>query len=109
MQIGLSAGETIGLFFVSWFFVIIALFVIGLLLCVWVYRDAQKRGMNGVLWLIIVLIANIIGLIVYLIVREPEKPYPSFAPSPSVRYCKYCGNPLTSDAKFCPKCGKEQM
>ena len=83
--------------------------VIGLLLCVWVYRDAQKRGMNGALWLIIVLLANIIGLIVYLVVREPEKSYPISAPSTTAQYCKYCGNPLTSDAKFCPKCGKEQI
>ncbi len=93
----------------SWIFVVIALFVIGLLLCIWVYRDAQKRGMNGALWLIIVLIANIIGLIIYLVVREPEKPYPSSVPSPSFQYCKYCGNPLSSDSKFCSKCGKEQI
>jgi len=54
--------------------------------------------MNGALWLIIVLLANIIGLIVYLVVREPEKSYPISAPSTSAPYCKYCGNPLTSDA-----------
>ena len=48
-------------------------FVIGILLCIWVYRDAEKRGMNGVLWLIITLIAGIIGLIIYLVVRKPEK------------------------------------
>ena len=48
-------------------------FVIGILLCIWVYRDAEKREMNGVLWLIITLIAGIIGLIIYLVVRKPEK------------------------------------
>jgi hypothetical protein len=101
--------QSIVVFGVVWFSVLIALFVVGLLLCIWVYRDAQKRGMNGALWLIIVLIANIIGLIVYLVVREPEKPYPSSAPSPSAQYCKYCGSPLTSGARFCPKCGKEQI
>ena len=89
---------------VLWLFFIIAFFAIGLLLCIWVYRDAQKRGMNGALWLIIVLVGNVIGLLVYLIVREPEKTY-----TLTVRYCKYCGNPMTPDAKFCPKCGKEQL
>lgn len=44
-------------------------FVVAILLAVWVYKDAEKRGMGGVLWLIVVLIAGIIGLIIYLIVR----------------------------------------
>lgn len=55
-------------------------FVIAILLCIWVYRDAESRGMNGVLWLIIVLIAGIIGLIVYLVVRKEKGP--SQAPPP---------------------------
>jgi len=49
-------------------------FIIGVLLCVWVYRDAQSRGMEAALWLLIVLITGILGLIVYLIVREEKKP-----------------------------------
>lgn len=106
-------GQSILMFGVVWVSVLIALFIGGVLLCIWVYRDAQKRGMNGALWLIIVLIGNFIGLIIYLVVREPKTkieagPYPSSAPSPTARYCKYCGNPLSPDAKFCPKCGKEQ-
>jgi len=48
-------------------------FVIAILLCIWVYRDAESRGMSGVLWLIVVLIAGIIGLIVYLVVRKEKK------------------------------------
>lgn len=47
-------------------------FIVAILLCIWVYRDAESRGMNGVLWLIIVLIAGIIGLIIYLIVRKDK-------------------------------------
>jgi len=47
-------------------------FIVAILLCIWVYRDAERRGMNGVLWLIIVLIAGIIGLIIYLIVRKDK-------------------------------------
>jgi len=47
-------------------------FIISILLCVWVYRDAESRGMVGVLWLIVVIITGIIGLIIYLIVRKPK-------------------------------------
>lgn len=47
-------------------------FILAIVLCIWVYRDAQKRGMNGALWLIIVLIAGIIGLIIYLVVRKDK-------------------------------------
>jgi heme/copper-type cytochrome/quinol oxidase subunit 2 len=56
-------------------------FIVAILLCIWVYRDAERRGMNGVLWLIIVLIAGIIGLIIYLIVRK-DKTSGQAAPPP---------------------------
>jgi len=48
-------------------------FVVAILIAVWVYRDAEKRGENGALWLIIVLITGIIGLIIWLIIRG-DKP-----------------------------------
>jgi len=53
----------------------IILFILGLiavwiLLAVWVYRDAKKRGMEATLWLLLVLLTGFIGLIVYLIVRR---------------------------------------
>ena len=37
---------------------------------IWVYRDAEKRGMSGILWLLLVLIGNVIGLLIYAIVRS---------------------------------------
>ena len=46
--------------------------IIGILLAIWVYKDAKKRNMNAVLWLIIVLIFGCCGCIVYLIVRKKE-------------------------------------
>lgn len=57
-------------------------FIIAILLCIWVYRDAQSRGMNGALWLIIVLIAGIIGLIIYVVVRGEKKPAAQPPPPP---------------------------
>jgi TctA family transporter len=49
---------------------IIGLFIVWILLAVWVYRDARKRGMEATLWLLVVLLTGFIGLIVYLIVRR---------------------------------------
>ena len=46
-------------------------FVVWILIAIWVYRDAEKRGGSGALWLIIVLFTWIIGLIIWLVVRPP--------------------------------------
>ena len=66
----------------------IILFIIGLLavwilLAVWVYRDAKKRGMEATLWLLVVLLTGIIGLIVYLIVRREHPIQPPPPPPPA--------------------------
>ncbi len=53
--------------------VMVVFFIISILLCVWVYKDAEARGKSGALWLIIVLIAGLIGLIIWLMVRPKEK------------------------------------
>jgi Na+/H+-dicarboxylate symporter len=52
---------------------IIAAIIIAIVLGVWVYRDAEARGKNGALWLIIILIAGLLGLIIWLIVRPKKK------------------------------------
>lgn len=49
-------------------------FVIWILIAVWVYRDAESRGMGGALWLIIVILLGLIGIIVYLVVRKDKVP-----------------------------------
>jgi len=45
-------------------------FVIGLLIAIWVYKDAKKRDMNAAVWLLIVLVTSCIGCIIYLVVRD---------------------------------------
>jgi uncharacterized membrane protein YhaH (DUF805 family) len=63
---------------------IIGLFVVWILLAVWVYRDAKKRGMEATLWLLLVLLTGFIGFIVYLIVRRDhpiQQPPPPPPPS----------------------------
>ena len=47
-------------------------FIIAILICIWVYKDAKSRGMNAVVWLIITILFGIIGLIIYLVVRKPR-------------------------------------
>ena len=50
--------------------VLIIFWVVAIGLAVWVYKDAKKRDMNAVAWLLIVLLTSFIGYIIYLIVRE---------------------------------------
>jgi endogenous inhibitor of DNA gyrase (YacG/DUF329 family) len=108
----------------------IALLIIWIFVIVWVYRDAERRGMNGVLWALLVLIGNIIGLLIYLIVRSGGIPAlksnqttqacPScqkevdaafvFCPYCAARLqtvCPECGKPTEENWKACPHCGKK--
>jgi len=41
-----------------------------------VYQDANKRGMNGLLWFILVILpmVGIIFLLLYIVIRETSKP-----------------------------------
>ena len=91
----------------------------------YVYRDARRRGMNAGLWTLLVLILSpaylLIGLIIYLLVREPL-PYqcPQCAATVSARFnfcpnCKYnlhpacpqCQREVSDSDKFCPYCATE--
>lgn len=49
---------------------VIVFYVIGILIAVWVYKDAKKREMNAAVWLLIVLLTGCCGCIIYLIVRD---------------------------------------
>ena len=91
----------------------------------YVYRDAKRRGMHPALWTLLVLILSggyfLIGLIIYLLVREPL-PYtcPQCAATVNARFnfcpnCKYnlhpacpqCQREVNDDDKFCPYCATE--
>jgi hypothetical protein len=97
----------------------------GLLMTVgYVYRDAKRRGMNGALWALLVLFLTqylFIGLIIYLLVRDPL-PYtcPQCSATVSARFnfcpsCKYnlhpacpqCQQEVSDTDKFCPFCAAE--
>jgi len=83
---------------------VIIWFVIAILIAVWVYKDAEKRGSSGALWLIIIILTGIIGLIIWLIARPPigGKKKESLD-----RRCPACGRVIPFDARVCPYCGKK--
>ena len=87
-----------GIFMLVWF-------VIWILVAIWVYRDAEKRGSSGILWLIIVILLGLIGIIIWLVVRPPIGGKPK--EGASGRMCPNCGRPIPMDARVCPYCGKE--
>jgi len=102
------------------FFISCLLFMFG-----YVYKDAQRRGMHPVLWTLLVLILSpaygVIGLVIYLLVREPlSYPCPQCAATVSARFnfcpnCKYnlhpscpqCQREISDTDKFCPNCAAE--
>ncbi len=77
---------------------------------IWVYRDAEKRGMSGILWLLLVLIGNVIGLLIFAIVRSETPVRRQAAAAGAVccapETCTGCGKPLAAGYTFCPYCGK---
>ena len=123
----------VGVFFVIFliFFVILLLVcIIPVIMCVWVYGDAKKRGMDEAIWLVIVIFTGLLGFIIYLIVRDPLSPEfggpttavstPTFTSQTSVqpqygttqptasniKFCPSCGGKIQSTAKFCNGCGR---
>lgn len=86
-------------------FWVIIWFVIFILVAIWVYRDAEKRGKSGALWLIIVILLGLIGIIIWLIVRPPIGGEPKRVSS--ARRCPNCGRIIPEDAKTCPYCSKK--
>ncbi len=96
---------------------------------IWIYRDAENRGMNGLLWALLVFIGNLIALIVYLIIRSESNkerstqnkmicPDCEKSIADQYAYCPYCGASVKSvcpacktdvqkDWLVCPKCGEK--
>jgi hypothetical protein len=71
-------GPGYGVFGLAW----IVFFILGLLLCVWIYRDANSRGMNGILWVLAILVGSLfwlgwlVVLVIYLLVRGSSRGHP---------------------------------
>ncbi|MFO8110760.1 MAG: hypothetical protein R6U17_09640 [Thermoplasmata archaeon] len=65
LQEEVAFGLAGGLCFVVFILPLIIWIAIG----IWMYKDAKKRGENAVLWLIVGLIAGLIGLIIWMVIR----------------------------------------
>jgi len=80
-EIGILGGAACLAFGLVWF-------IIWILIAVWVYKDAEKRGKSGVLWLIVVILLGLIGIIIWLIVRPPiqQMPPPQYGYMPPPQY-----------------------
>ncbi|MCK5112715.1 MAG: hypothetical protein KAQ84_04160, partial [Thermoplasmatales archaeon] len=52
--------------------IIVVALVIAILACIWIYKDAEKRGKQGILWVLLLILAtiflNIIGLVIVIVV-----------------------------------------
>lgn len=101
----MGLGLTICLIFVA------VPLIIAILACIWIYKDAEKRGKQGILWVILLILASlflsfiglIIVIVVWLVIRPPiggEKKEPD-------RRCPNCGRAIPMDAKACPYCAKK--
>ena len=72
------------------------IFIVPILIGVYVYRDAKRRGMNALVWTLIALFApSLIGFIIYLLVRN----------SYSDLECPRCQTTIKDEYVLCPKCG----
>ena len=90
---------------ISGFIPLTIMFFLWVAVAVWVYRDAERRNHNGLLWGIFVFIGNIVGLIVYLILRS-SSPQPSgTVVAATTAQCPSCAGPIQKSYVACPHCG----
>ena len=102
--------------------IIILVLTVPVLVGVYVYRDAARRGMNAALWtLVAVLAPSLIGFIIYLLVRGSysdlkcprcnTRVNETFVVCPGCGArlrpgCPNCGTASEPDWKVCPKCAQ---
>ena len=85
-----------------------AISLIWLVVGIFVYKDAESRGMSGIAWLLVAFLFGLIGIIIYLVVRGdlPRRyayPPPETAPTPPAPWAE-AGKGGTI-GRSCPRCG----
>lgn len=106
-------NEVIGLTLMICFIVVLLPIIISIVLAIWIYKDANKRGKEGIIWAIILVLVTlflsfiglIIIIIVWLVIRPPIGGEPKSVASD--RRCPNCGRPIPLDARICPYCAKK--
>jgi ABC-type transport system involved in multi-copper enzyme maturation permease subunit len=84
----------------------IIIWIVIILIGLWVYRDAESRGMSGVLWLIVILVGSLIGLIIYLILRND---HPVLPPGSRSTKSGYPPQEHSRPPLHCPNCNVEMQ
>ena len=100
-----AAAWTFGLGVVACLIIPLIWFIVWILVAIWVYKDAEKRGKSGALWLVIVILLGLLGIIIWLVVRPPIGGEKTAATSD--RRCPNCGRIIPMDARTCPYCAKK--
>jgi hypothetical protein len=78
-----------------------------MVICVWIVvaywgcKDANKRGQNGLLWGIVIFFGGLLGLLVYIALRN------NFKTDTPKRICTNGGRSIPFDANICPYCAKK--
>ena len=76
-------------------FVISSILAVIVLLIGYVNADSKRRGMNSLLWtLLVIFVPKALGFLAYFLLRKPL-----MVP------CPKCGTAVGADFRFCPKCG----
>lgn len=111
------------MFLIFPFFILLP-YLLNIILAIVIYKDAEKRGLNGLLWALIVFVLPLlIGVIFYLIIRSSSSAdlvcgnchnniNGSYANCPHCgsrlrKQCDRCGTNLEDNWKMCPNCGTE--
>jgi len=71
----------------------------------WAYRDAERRNHNGLLWGLFVFVGNIVGLIIYLILRSSSPETTATLVPAAAAQCPSCAGPTQKSYVACPHCG----
>jgi len=76
----------------------LALVSIGVFLAIWTYRDAKEKGLNAVLWTLVVVLGSqhLIGLLLYILVGRRNAKI----------ICPECSAQTAAKAQYCGQCGK---
>jgi len=66
-----------------------------ILLIGYVNADSKRRGMNSLLWtLLVIFVPKALGFLAYFLLRKPL-----------LLPCSKCGTPVAADFAYCQKCG----
>jgi hypothetical protein len=101
----MSSGLFLSNYGIARFVPLTIMFFLWAAVAVWVYRDAERRSHNGLLWALFVFIGNVVGLIIYLILRSSSPETSAALVTTATAKCPSCAGPIQKSFVACPHCG----